>query len=364
MSAERAETGPERPQVYPYARPETYEFLQAAIAEGAHLEFPANPNKASNWVRERNIAGVYFGSPATLQEIGDIYVVSRERIRQVINVFLKQLHSRCSEEVQERFPLEKIVHPVSKPISEEVRDRQSRVQGGKRLEIRSLVASGVVNPDEIASKLGMRQGRVRTALKSLRKRGLAPDSNLNRWPYILDGIEKAVTDEEIAGLLGRINSSTIARHPECFITIGDVANIAGFRFRRDKLKEFIGELNEAGIPFASIEFWFKDGKSGRSYYILRKQVERVRAVLESSEKLKEFRSLSSARQVGGPEVEFPNTTDLVKERGFKKVLISKFGLEGKDLIGSPVPVFRMSRYFVRGEDLDAFMAFVAEVKKS
>ena len=70
----------------------TQVFLRTALAEGAHLKIPFWIARGGYigyiseevWVRQKNIIGVYFGSPASLEDIGRIYGVTRERISQLI----------------------------------------------------------------------------------------------------------------------------------------------------------------------------------------------------------------------------------------------------------------------------------------
>jgi len=64
------EVGADAP--YPYAKPKTFQFLKAAIAEGAHLETPKYIGD-KGWAKTRNIAGIYFSTELTFEEIGEMY---------------------------------------------------------------------------------------------------------------------------------------------------------------------------------------------------------------------------------------------------------------------------------------------------
>ena len=65
----------------PYSR----EFLKLAFAEGVHLITPPGMNP-ERWIRDRNIFGNYILSHATLDEVGQMYGISKERVRQINNM--------------------------------------------------------------------------------------------------------------------------------------------------------------------------------------------------------------------------------------------------------------------------------------
>lgn len=54
-----------------FAYPRTRKFLQAAIAEEAHLKIPVRVGEDA-WIRQRNMVGAYFASDATLQGLADV----------------------------------------------------------------------------------------------------------------------------------------------------------------------------------------------------------------------------------------------------------------------------------------------------
>src|SRR3972149_12098026 len=99
----------------------THQFLVEAQAEGAHLIEPENPRVRKNWARTRNMAGIYYGTHLTLEDIGIMYRYradnKREGPRRVIRRFLRTLHSNCSQQLQEKYPLDELV--IGKTWSEE-----------------------------------------------------------------------------------------------------------------------------------------------------------------------------------------------------------------------------------------------------
>lgn len=117
----------------------TLAFLKAAIAEGAHLKKPdQTPEDA--WVRQKNIIGTYFGSPATLEEIGRIYRGTRTMVKDTEKRGMRNLWGNCSSETQELFPFQQLA--LIKPRSQKSRERTSRSKGGVSITIRDQMASG------------------------------------------------------------------------------------------------------------------------------------------------------------------------------------------------------------------------------
>lgn len=96
-----------------YAYEVAYQFLTAAIAEGAHRQL--NPRAFDTQARNRNILGTYFFTPVTLEGLGNIYGITKERTRQIIEGEVKELWRNCSPEVQRQFPLSEI--PLRKRAS-------------------------------------------------------------------------------------------------------------------------------------------------------------------------------------------------------------------------------------------------------
>lgn len=125
----------------------TLAFLRAAIAEGAHLKIPfwirgkfTGQISEDAWVRQKNIVGVYFGSPAALEDIGKMYRVTREMVRVIKDRGMRNIWRNCSSETQAIFPFQELT--LSKPLSPRSRERFSRAQGGISISIRDQMALG------------------------------------------------------------------------------------------------------------------------------------------------------------------------------------------------------------------------------
>ena len=152
---------------YPYAYPITYRFIMAAIREGAHRKLPKKLQRYKNgwdrWVKKRNIAFIYFSSPAVEDEIGCMYGYGinsrsaepnrREAVRDHVKTFIEMLRENCSPRLQSIFPLDEIL--LDKPqtsISLQRRaDAISLAQGGIKFQVLPLFNSGLEPKDIVAT---------------------------------------------------------------------------------------------------------------------------------------------------------------------------------------------------------------------
>lgn len=83
------------------------EFLKAYIAEKSNRHVPEGliPNQ---WSMRRKVGFIYGLTDKTYEEIGKMYGLTRERIRQLNNSFLSYAHEVSSYEFKAKYPRETI----------------------------------------------------------------------------------------------------------------------------------------------------------------------------------------------------------------------------------------------------------------
>lgn len=91
------------------------EFIKEAVADGApHRMLEGAPKRYSaGRARELNFIGTYYYTPAILEDMAQIYSVSRQNVHRVLKDGVKRLWQYSSPPTQERFPLSNL--PLEKP---------------------------------------------------------------------------------------------------------------------------------------------------------------------------------------------------------------------------------------------------------
>jgi len=253
-------------KAYPYAWPVTYEFLKAAIEEGAHLIVPKqlrNFTDAENmWVRKRNIATIYFSSKATQGEIGRMYRYSQNSIRENPNLrsapqkhirtFIKLLWGNCSNELQGRFPLDQI--PTDKPLTDESRYKSSvgisRAVDGVFEQALPLVMEGRWSREQIQQEVGATKSSIDHIIRNRRSRGFLPESRryLNR--KLAERFENPPKDIGLRQLLlyeADLNFYKNYRH--FFVTPSECLSQAGIGVKANGRVDWItSTLKRARVP--------------------------------------------------------------------------------------------------------------------
>ncbi len=107
-----------------YADPRTHEFLEAGIAEGAHLKMPPNIY-SKTWVKERNILFCYYGTKAYDPDIAAIYRTMERTVKRSRLAGVRRFWENCSPELQTRFSWQ--TFPLNKPNSVENVDKPNPV---------------------------------------------------------------------------------------------------------------------------------------------------------------------------------------------------------------------------------------------
>lgn len=259
---------------YPYAQPKTFEFLKDAIAEGAHLKVPKKlarfPDAEDIWVRQRNIAGIYFTSPATIYDIGETYgFVSGERPSQIVHRFITLLWLNSSIDIRAKYPLMEI--EMQKPHTKHSMIKRSTSRGGIVQKVDALIAEGKSVGDIIES-VGKPKVEVNRAIRLLGREDLVGNPRKENRK-LADEIEHLPDDsgkrQEIIDKAGR---GFIQRNSHYFISVTDTLRHFGLQRRKGRNLDAIEkELKGKGIAVRLIE---KEPRK-RSLYIFRQDLEKA-----------------------------------------------------------------------------------------
>lgn len=218
---------------YPYAWTQTYRFLKAAIAEGAHKVLPERlQNRAGGsdiWIKKRNIAGLYFSTKLVEDDLGIMYGYGansrtdnpnrREGPRQHITSFLKLLWENCSAETRRAFPLRSLY--TGKPESRS-KPRMKRVV-----------------------RLTSKSARDYPLLDPIFKAGL--EAKIKTLPPLEE------TNGERRFLFKYVTRAFYERHRELFASASECVRLAGVGTAANRRSGMIEAVwTEAGIPFKPV----------------------------------------------------------------------------------------------------------------
>lgn len=309
---------------FTFIDPISRDFLKQAFAEGAHLTTPPGMN-SERWANYRNIFGTYILSHATLGQVGKIYGISRERVRQINEIVLKKL-----------FPENKI------SIKKEVKYLPKEwllVKDNLGTEIVEFLEQGL-STDQILSCFDTRSSRTE-AIKVLRM--------LREMDFDIKRIKKShgeylriqqellkedLSDGQIQSLLDQINSMQgiqfLLPTRKAVIPIRDVLLSVGFHYRINKAEVFYDALIDAGIPFGMAENIVQTGpqKGRRWYYFIAAQHrQRAEKALQTNPDLVKFLE-NPVKQINGPKTKIPTTTEIMGRRGVLSFasILSEFGI--------------------------------------
>lgn len=304
-------TGNSEQEIHEFAK--TTQFIETAVGEGAHLQMPFYITRRGThvkiseeqWVRQKNIVGIYFGTPATLDEIGRQYGISSERVRQIVEKGIMYLWRNCSPETQTLFPLQDIVLHKRKPVTQRSRERMSQARGGIPLLLRDQVKSGKSYGEIRKSGLSIEQ--IASARRVLQKWGIngLPYENTTRYTTHSQNIElekklrKVEDDEEKQELLNQVKLGFHQKHSKgenpLFTHLGGIVSETGFRlgWNLQNYHFFIESLENVRFPMVNLsrEYKSKHGeKKILTYHVLlAKDRERARQILLADPALQIFR---------------------------------------------------------------------------
>lgn len=276
----------------------TIVFLRTAIAEGAHLKRPdKTPEEA--WVRQKNIVGIYFGSPAALEDLGRMYGVTRERIRQLVKKSMEHLWLSCLPETQALFPFGEL--ELRKPLTQKSRERISEAHGGKSVLInRELQAGKSIR--EIQKEKGISRQQIKGSRHVLREWSTAVP--FFRTPHsqnleLEKNLKNAEKDQEKQEVLSQVKRRFYQDHVKgensLLIASTNIALEAGLSlgFQRQNRRIFIESLKNVGFPMGEIteKRMSRTGKEmiATYHFILARDKERAKRIVLSDPNLQRFR---------------------------------------------------------------------------
>lgn len=349
-----------------YAHPETHKLLKAAIADGA-----VEPTAREVGPRDFNIHGTYFISHANHQDIAGRYpdFNSRERSRQIVKRVFSILHSHCTKETQERFPLNDL--KIGKPYY-----RHSRLYN----RVAELLQEGE-DVKKIKTRLGLSNQQLVNARESLKNFGLELPYITHSWPELAGVIGSPESnDEQIQEALDRVgsgfHSNYISGENPILTSVSKVAKMAGYHFFVKKTSVFVESLKKAKIPRRTILSQQKKEQkvySANYHFIAAQHSERAVMALKEDESLARFRKNPVNQMCGPRRKEFPTTHELMNRKGYSAPLhiFRELGIGAsgrskhtyKDFFEQdcPVAVFRIRQaHFYPDDQEEALRIYVRE----
>lgn len=282
----------------------TIAFLKAAIDEGVHWNVPQyrdNRNKwisEDQWIRQRNISGIYFGSPATLENIGRMYGITKEMVRLIKKSGVYNLWKNCSLETQILFPLQEIA--LGKPLSQKSKERKSHSRGGRSVLINRQLQAGK-SIKEIQEENGLSSRNINASRLVLRKWGTEvpyintpPSKNLE----LENKLRSAETDKEKQELLNQVKRRFYHTHVRgndaLLVSVLKVIQEARFRVRNFYRVFTLSQqaIVNGRIPMGELEQKVKVGDGeivSKYHFILAKDKERAIKILQEDPNLQRFR---------------------------------------------------------------------------
>ncbi len=264
---------------YPYAKPKTFEFLKAAIADGAHIELPYGLSE-DEWVRRKNITGIYLSCDITKDELGKIYGLSRQRVDQIVAKTIVQLWENSGAYTRGTFPREmESGNPNSKHRLGIGRKKtfilMSSIKEG--LDDKAIIERTGLNPDLVRQVI-RRAGRndLITTASAISKRAI---SALRVLPF-----EKYEERQEAIDQLGR---GYLYRNKELFASLSEMAVLFGRKVQGARLAvvdAFVLELKGMCVPVGIMhERLEKANKERRYLFVWRGDYQRIKDKLSSKD---------------------------------------------------------------------------------
>ena len=270
------------------------DFLAEATPTPTDLRTPWPPRQKNQTekMRQRNfiIAGRFLGTDDPLEEIGNGYNLTRERIRQIVKKVVEDLHKISIQEVQEAFPIESFDFDKSHTL--EGRKRKSQVMGGRSFKVDQLVTQGKSAP-EIRDTLGITSQSLYAARQTLKGWGIEVPTRKDIYHKKLEELQNPdLSDTEAQEILDAITRSgyrELSRGEKPVLTpVSIIARGAGLLFTTRDIKRFFYLLKKSGIPASSVARQKTNKNAGRqvivtSYYFIRSlDTDRAAATLKQS----------------------------------------------------------------------------------
>src|SRR3989344_549320 len=248
---------------FTFIGPKSRELLKQALAEGSHLNTPPGMNP-ERWINYRNIFGTYILSKATHADVGNMYGISGERVRQiseeVFNILLP--HSEISiDKSINHLPPEWIL-----------------VKNSLGSDIFKLLEQGLSgNQVRLQLKERFLSSEILKALKILREKGTKITKLMNvpgETLRIIEELGKDLSDGQIQSIFDQFSMyevQNINNYNEVIIFLTDLLKSAGFHYPRWRDQQlFYDALIDADIPLGMVENIVRNGpqKGKRFYYFI------------------------------------------------------------------------------------------------
>lgn len=352
-------------------------FVNAVIEDGVHLRTPQGISEAE-WKRQKEIVARIVGTDFTGADLGEMFGIERERVRQIFNEGVRNLWRSSNAETQEQFPLERLFG-IRKPVTLRLAEKISTSQGGYLTEIRKLAEAGVRSPKKIAEALKIPKRIARDSARKLSRRGIVFD----RDSFSLREIEKAILlaaddDTKLREILYSISDRT-ARYMlqgkgKDIVSLSNMIRELGFHPAAIDLYFFSAILEDNDIPVREILNGFFHGRNGRisrrrNIVVLEKHRQKINKAFENEPDLQKFKKNPVILVCGVWKGELPTTTIVHKKREYFLLsnliaeLIEKPVYRTHKYLRSfkdcPVPVFKAEgRYLYpkkREDELEEFL---------
>lgn len=301
------------PSRYIDVHPQIRQFLMQVLAEGAHLQKPTNIS-IDEWVRQRNITGLYFSTIASLENLGSIYNLSRERVRQIIAKTLTDLHLSLPDPLRQQFPIHDILSSQGKPVVHMYKDlltgKYNRLVEllEQKADIGRMVDEFQVKPTTIRERLSFLVELGINVPLSLR----APRQEKNK-EIVMQLQDTSLDDIEVQELLDKVThhlyAVCVSGDNPILIPITNVASEDGFRAVNRNGPEFIKILEDAHLPIGILNIEVKTGTQKgllKYHFIVSWHRERARQIFLEEPSLERFLE-NPVTQVCGPISQIPTS---------------------------------------------------------
>lgn len=147
-------------------------FVQESARLGLHLQIPQDVSQTDQqWANNINVLGIYLFTDDDIRQtnIGEKYVISKQRVHQLVKQTTRKLYEVSPEELQERYPYESF--DFRKPNGLKTRIKISKERGGVMHEVIQMAEAGLP-PEEIMETLGITITQLSHMRKTLIKNGI------------------------------------------------------------------------------------------------------------------------------------------------------------------------------------------------
>lgn len=246
----------------PFACQKTFDFLKKAVYEDKADQKKPTDMPVEKWQRLKEVVFKYECTPASMQEIGDEYKISRERVRQLIRRGFALLYLNCSKSTQTEFPFTEL--KIRKPTEESIKEELALEDLKKGKRIKEVVAYYQLSTYGI--------GNIRTKARNANLLNIpSPSETAEIVDKIAGSTSKAELNEIFAGidypLYRRIRRWENSHNNPVLLTISEIVSLAGMKHNPRNHSQYRALLEGASLPLGTVSFTCAQGKRSKpSYY--------------------------------------------------------------------------------------------------